>query len=181
MYSIKFDKLEIDPDILNDIPDGFMKELSREIADRLRVHVQKGGKDVNNKRFVAYTPQYLEAKLSGTVNTHGRGPQSSEYQKKTPNLSLTGKTMNSLQPTNVKKMSFDLTFPEAITGTKGKKYDLVDLNAKRKKNPRVITTKAQPLPVGINRFLINEVNKVIGKQLQKAVRMRRPVLDRSPL
>lgn len=179
MYRIKFPEIEINVDILNDIPDGFMKELSRDIADKLRVHVQKSGKDVFNKKFKPYTKPYLEAKLAGTVNTRGRGPQSSEYKKKTPNLSLTGNTMNSLQPDSVKKMSFDLVFPGAIPAGK-KTKDLIQLNAEGK-NARVITTKAQPLPLGINRYLINEVNKVIGKQLQKAVRLRRPVKDRSPL
>ena len=180
MYSIRIGNVEIDTDVLNDIPDGFMKELSREIADRLRLHVQKSGKDVFNKKFKPYTKAYLEAKLAGTVDTRGRGPQSSQYQKKTPNLSLTGKTMNSLQPTNVTKMGFDLVFPEGISAGR-KKKDLIQANAENKTNPRVITTKMQPLPVGINRYLINEVNKVIGKQLQKAVRLRRPVKDRSPL
>ena len=140
---------------LKDIPTftkQFWKKLGDEIADRIRVHTTKGGKDVNNKPFEAYSTKYRTRKASGKFKR-----QSSTSSK--VDLQLTGDMMRNLQTRGFSR-------DNVVVGWSGTNAQKIQWNADNKE--RVVTSKQRPVSKGIERFIFKEVDLAIARNAKEA-------------
>ena len=141
---------------LKDIPTftrQFWKGLGDEVADRIRVHTTKGGKDVEGRKFKAYTTQYANRKADGKF----RGQSS--YSKRV-DLQLTGDMMKNLQTRGFSK-------DNVIIGWSGADASKVEWNAEM---GRTITSNVRPVSKGIERFILSEVSRFIRKNAKEATK-----------
>ena len=142
---------------LKDIPTftrQFWKGLGDEVADRIRVHTTKDGKDVEGRKFRAYSTQYKNRKASGKFRR-----QSSRSSK--VDLQLTGDMMRNLQTRGFSK-------DNVIIGWSGANASKVEWNAQMKN--RVITSNVRPVSKGIERFILSEVSRFIRKNAKEATK-----------
>jgi len=142
---------------LKDIPTftkQFWKKLGDETADRIRVHTTKGGKDVNNKPFEAYSTKYRTRKASDKFKR-----QSSTSSK--PDLQLTGNMMKNLQTRGFSR-------DNVVIGWSGTNAQKIQWNADNKE--RVVTSKKRPVSKGIERFIFKEVDLAIARNAKEATR-----------
>jgi hypothetical protein len=142
---------------LKDIPTftrQFWKGLGDEVADRIRVHTTKDGKDVEGRKFRAYSTQYKNRKASGKFRR-----QSSRSSK--VDLQLTGDMMRNLQTRGFSK-------DNVIIGWSGVNASKVEWNAQMKN--RVITSNVRPVSKGIERFILSEVSRFIRKNAKEATK-----------
>jgi len=140
---------------LKDIPTftkQFWKKLGDETADRIRVHTTKGGKDVNNKPFEAYSTKYRTRKASGKFKR-----QSSTSSK--VDLQLTGDMMRNLQTRGFSR-------DNVVVGWSGTNAQKIQWNADNKE--RVVTSKKRPVSKGIERFIFKEVDLAIARNAKEA-------------
>lgn len=140
---------------LKDIPTftkQFWKKLGDETADRIRVHTTKGGKDVNNKPFEAYSTKYRTRKASGKFKR-----QSSTSSK--VDLQLTGNMMKNLQTRGFSR-------DNVVIGWSGTNAQKIQWNADNKE--RVVTSKQRPVSKGIERFIFKEVDLAIARNAKEA-------------
>jgi len=140
---------------LKDIPTftkQFWKKLGDETADRIRVHTTKGGKDVNNKPFEAYSTKYRTRKASGKFKR-----QSSTSSK--VDLQLTGNMMKNLQTRGFSR-------DNVVIGWSGTNAQKIQWNADNKE--RVVTSKKRPVSKGIERFIFKEVDLAIARNAKEA-------------
>lgn len=140
---------------LKDIPTftkQFWKKLGDETADRIRVHTTKGGKDVNNKPFEAYSTKYRTRKASDKFKR-----QSSTSSK--PDLQLTGNMMKNLQTRGFSR-------DNVVIGWSGTNAQKIQWNADNKE--RVVTSKKRPVSKGIERFIFKEVDLAIARNAKEA-------------
>ena len=140
---------------LKDIPTftkQFWKKLGDETADRIRVHTTKGGKDVNNKPFEAYSTKYRTRKASGKFKR-----QSSTSSK--VDLQLTGDMMRNLQTRGFSR-------DNVIIGWSGTNAQKIQWNADNKE--RVVTSKTKPVTNKIERFIFKEVDLAIARNAKEA-------------
>ena len=141
---------------LQDIPTftkRFWKFIGDESADRIRVHTVKDGKDVQGKKFQPYSTIYKARKASGKFKR-----QSSTSTK--VDLQLTGDMMRNLQTRGFTK-------DKVVIGWSGTNAQKVQWNADM---GRTVTSNARPLPKGIERFILNEVDKHIEKNVKEATK-----------
>ena len=132
-----------------DINPSWWKDLGDEIADRIRVHTQKGGKNINGTAFKAYKEKYRIRKSKGKFRR-----QSSTSTK--PDLTLTGDMMRGLQVRGAT--------PNGVTiGWSGTNAEKVQWNADM---GREITTNKKPLADGIWRFAEKQLDKKVLKNLK---------------
>ena len=161
MFTIKINGVTIDTDKLFDFDRVEMDDIGQESVERYRKHVQLGGKDVFNKKFVKYTDRYEKEKLAGMY------PDAvPEWAKKTPNLSLTGKMMMDLQVIKADDRTVEIGWP---TSTQAQKVKYNEAPHGNKSKGRVITHPRQPLPVGIWKYVINRITNKLASNLKKAV------------
>jgi len=140
---------------LKDIPTftkQFWKKLGDETSDRIRVHTTKGGKDVNNKPFEAYSTKYRTRKASGKFKR-----QSSTSSK--VDLQLTGNMMKNLQTRGFSR-------DNVVIGWSGTNAQKIQWNADNKE--RVVTSKQRPVSKGIERFIFKEVDLAIARNAKEA-------------
>jgi hypothetical protein len=140
---------------LKDIPTftkQFWKKLGDETADRIRVHTTKGGKDVNNKPFEAYSTKYRTRKASGKFKR-----QSSTSSK--VDLQLTGDMMRNLQTRGFSR-------DNVVIGWSGTNAQKIQWNADNKE--RVVTSKTKPVTNKIERFIFKEVDLAIARNAKEA-------------
>ena len=140
---------------LKDIPTftkQFWKKLGDEIADRIRVHTTKGGKDVNNKPFEAYSTKYRTRKASDKFK--GQSSTSSKVD-----LQLTGDMMRNLQTRGFSR-------DNVVVGWSGTNAQKIQWNADNKE--RVVTSKQRPVSKGIERFIFKEVDLAIARNAKEA-------------
>lgn len=123
-----------------------------ETADRIRVHTTKGGKDVNNKPFEAYSTKYRTRKASGKFKR-----QSSTSSK--VDLQLTGNMMKNLQTRGFSR-------DNVVIGWSGTNAQKIQWNADNKE--RVVTSKQRPVSKGIERFIFKEVDLAIARNAKEA-------------
>jgi hypothetical protein len=161
---------------LKDIPTftkRFWKGIGDETADRIRVHTTKGGKDVfgkkfapykrhepfwftktvNNKKIKIYAQDYVTRKTSGKFKR-----QSSTSSK--VDLQLTGDMMKNLQTRGFTK-------DNVVIGWSGANASKVEWNDDM---GRTITSNVRPVSKGVERFILNEVDKHIEKNAREAVK-----------
>tara|TARA_R110002012_G_scaffold263145_1_gene445683 strand:+ start:22739 stop:23203 length:465 start_codon:yes stop_codon:yes gene_type:complete len=141
---------------LRDIPTftkRFWKGIGDETADRIRVHTTKDGKDVNGKKFQQYSTSYKARKASGKFKR-----QSSTSSK--VDLQLTGDMMRNLQTRGFTK-------DNVVIGWSGANASKVEWNDDM---GRTITSNVRPVSKGIERFILNEVDKHIEKNAREAVK-----------
>ena len=140
---------------LRDIPTftkQFWKGVGDEVADRIRVHTTKGGKDVFNKNFIQYSTGYAERKpklFRGGTNFGSK-----------VNLTLSGDMMNNLQTRGFTKDS-------VIVGWSGTNAQKIQWNADM---GRVVTKSSMPVTKGIQRFILKEVDRFIEKNAEQATK-----------
>ena len=142
---------------LQDIPTftkQFWKFVGDESADRIRVHTTKDGKDVQGRKFQPYSTSYKARKASGKFKR-----QSSTSTK--VDLQLTGDMMRNLQTRGFTK-------DKVVIGWSGANAQKVQWNAEMK--DRVITSNVRPVPKGVERFILNEVDKHINKNAREATK-----------
>lgn len=139
---------------LKDIPTftkQFWKKLGDETADRIRVHTTKGGKDVNNKPFEAYSTKYRTRKASGKFKR-----QSSTSSK--VDLQLTGDMMRNLQTRGFSR-------DNVVVGWSGTNAQKIQWNADM---GRTVTSKSKPVTNKIERFIFKEVDLAIARNAKEA-------------
>jgi hypothetical protein len=139
---------------LKDIPTftkQFWKKLGDETADRIRVHTTKGGKDVNNKPFAAYSTKYRTRKASGKFKR-----QSSTSSK--VDLQLTGDMMRNLQTRGFSRDNVVIGW----SGTNAKKIQWNDDMG------RTVTSKSKPVTNKIEKFIFKEVDLAIARNAKEA-------------
>lgn len=141
---------------LQDIPTftkQFWKFVGDESADRIRVHTTKGGKDVEGRKFQPYSTSYKARKASGKFKN-----QSSTSTK--VDLQLTGDMMRNLQTRGFTKNN-------VIIGWRAENAQKIEWNADM---GRTVTSNVRPVPKGVERFILNEVDKHINKNAREATR-----------
>jgi len=139
---------------LKDIPTftkQFWKKLGDETADRIRVHTTKGGKDVNNKPFEAYSTKYRTRKASGKFKR-----QSSTSSK--VDLQLTGDMMRNLQTRGFSR-------DNVVVGWSGTNAQKIQWNDDM---GRTVTSKSKPVTNKIERFIFKEVDLAIARNAKEA-------------
>jgi hypothetical protein len=162
MFNIKIEGVTIDTAKLFDFGREEMDDIAQETVARYRNHVQLGGKDVFNKKFVKYTERYEKEKLAGLYPD-----QVPEWKKKTPNLSLTGKMMMDLQVITATEREFLVGWP---TIEQARKVNYAKAPHGNVSKARIITDPRQPLPVGIWKYVINRITNILAKNLKVAIR-----------
>jgi len=144
-----------------DINPSWWKDLGDEIADRIRVHTQKGGKNVDGNKFKAYNTKYAHYKSIGGVKTRGKNKGKQRFPRQSskserPDLTLTGDMMGGLQVRGAT--------PNGVTiGWSGTNAEKVQWNADM---GREITTTKKPLADGIWRFAEKKLDKKVLKNLK---------------
>ena len=141
---------------LRDIPTftkQFWKGVGDEVADRIRVHTTKGGKDVEGRKFSPYSTTYKARKGLGKYKR-----QSSTSTK--VDLQLTGDMMRNLQTRGFTKDS-------VIVGWSGTNAQKIQWNADM---GRVVTKSSMPVTKKIQRFILKEVDRFIEKNAIEATK-----------
>ena len=141
---------------LQDIPTftkQFWKFVGDESADRIRVHTTKGGKDVEGRKFQPYSTSYRARKASGKFKR-----QSSTSTK--VDLQLTGDMMRNLQTRGFTK-------DKVVIGWSGADAQKIQWNDDM---GRTVTSNVKPVPKGVERFILNEVDKHIIKNAREATK-----------
>ena len=141
---------------LKDIPTftkQFWKGIGDEVADRIRVHTTKGGKDVEGRKFSPYTTNYKARKALGKYKR-----QSSTSSK--VDLQLTGDMMRNLQTRGFTK-------DQVIIGWSGTNAQKIQWNADM---GRVVTKSSMPVTKSTQRFILKEIDKHIEKNAREATK-----------
>ena len=141
---------------LRDIPTftkQFWKGVGDEVADRIRVHTTKGGKDVEGRKFSPYSTTYKARKGLGKYKR-----QSSTSTK--VDLQLTGDMMRNLQTRGFTK-------DNVIIGWSGTNAQKIRWNADM---GRVVTKPSMPISKGTQRFILKEVERFIEKNAEEATK-----------
>ncbi len=141
---------------LRDIPTftkQFWKGVGDEVADRIRVHTTKGGKDVEGRKFEPYKPTYKARKGAEKYKR-----QSSTSTK--VDLQLTGDMMRNLQTRGFTK-------DNVIIGWSGTNAQKIQWNADM---GRVVTKSSMPVSKEIQRFILKEVDRFIEKNAEEATK-----------
>ena len=126
----------------------FFLRVGPNVRDRYREHIFKDAKDVFGKPFKAYTSKYGERKRANKFKR-----QASQYaNSKAPVLTSALLTDYSL----IKTMSRGFQIGWIKEGAK-----VLAL----KKMGRVLTSKSQPMPDGVIKYLHNEAHGYIKKRL----------------
>jgi hypothetical protein len=131
----------------------FWKGVGDEVADRVRVHTTKGGKDVEGRKFSPYSTTYKARKGLGKYKR-----QSSTSTK--VDLQLTGDMMRNLQTRGFTK-------DNVIIGWSGTNAQKIQWNADM---GRVVTKSSMPVTKGIQRFILKEVDRFIEKNAEEATK-----------
>ena len=131
----------------------FWKGVGDEVADRVRVHTTKGGKDVEGRKFSPYSTTYKARKGLGKYKR-----QSSTSTK--VDLQLTGDMMRNLQTRGFTKDS-------VVVGWSGTNAQKIQWNADM---GRVVTKPSMPVTKKIQRFILKEVDRFIEKNAEEATK-----------
>ena len=139
---------------LKDIPaftKQFWKGIGDEVADRIRVHTTKDGKDVEGKKFKPYSRSYKARKALG------RGKRQSSTSSKV-DLQLTGDMMRNLQTRG-------FTNNQVTIGWSSTNAQKIQWNADM---GRIVTKKSMPVPRGVQKFILNKVDNFIKDNSKQA-------------
>ena len=139
---------------LKDIPTftkKFWKAIGDEVADQIRVHTTKDGKDVEGKKFKPYSRSYKARKALGRVKR-----QSSTSSK--VDLQLTGDMMRNLQTRG-------FTNNQVTIGWSSTNAQKIQWNADM---GRIVTKKSMPVPRGVQKFILNKVDNFIKDNAKQA-------------
>ena len=148
---------------------SFWKAIGDEVADRIRVHTTKGGKDVFNKNFTPYqrhAPFWFTKKVNGkTIRVYAE-----DYPTRKPkiargggnfgskvNLQLSGDMMRNLQTRG-------FTNDSVVIGWSGAEAQKIGWNSEM---GRSVTTKKKPISDGALRFVLKEIDRQIEKNIKK--------------
>ena len=126
----------------------FFLRVGPNVRDRYREHIFKDAKDVFGKPFKAYTSKYGQAKRANKFKR-----QASQYAG-----------------TNAPVLTSDLLRDYSLikTASRGFQIGWTTLGARvewLKKMGRVLTSKSQPMPDGVIKYLNNEAHSYIKKRL----------------
>ena len=126
----------------------FFLKVAPNVRDRYREHIFKKALDVFGKPFKAYTPKYGQAKRANKFKR-----QASQYAG-----------------TNAPVLTSDLLKDYSLikTASRGFQIGWTTLGARvewLKKMGRVLTSKSQPMPDGVIKYLNNEAHSYIKKRL----------------
>ena len=126
----------------------FFLKVGPNVRDRYREHIFKKALDVFGKPFKAYTSKYGQAKRANKFKR-----QASQYAG-----------------TNAPVLTSDLLRDYSLikTASRGFQIGWTTLGARvewLKKIGRVLTTKSQPMPDGVIKYLNNEAHSYIKKRL----------------
>ena len=126
----------------------FFLKVARNVRDRYREHIFKKALDVFGKPFKAYTSKYGERKRANKFKR-----QASQYAG-----------------TNAPVLTSDLLRDYSLikTASRGFQIGWTTFGARvewLKKMGRVLTSKSQPMPDGVIKYLNNEAHSYIKKRL----------------
>jgi hypothetical protein len=117
------------------------------------VHITKGGKDVEGRKFQPYSTSYKARKASGKFKR-----QSSTSTK--VDLQLTGDMMRNLQTRGFTK-------DKVVIGWSGANAQKIQWNDDM---GRTVTSNVRPVPKHVEKFILNEVDKHINKNAREATK-----------
>ena len=126
----------------------FFRKIGPNVRDRYRQHIFKKALDVFGKPFKAYTSKYGERKRANKFKR-----QASDYA-------------NSKAPVLTQQLLNDYSLIK--TASRGFQIGWTTLGARveaLKKMGRVLTSKSQPMPDGVIRYLHSEAHTYIKKRL----------------
>ena len=126
----------------------FFLRVAPNVRDRYREHIFKDAKDVFGKPFKAYTSKYGQAKRANKFKR-----QASQYA-------------NSKAPVLTSDLLRDYSLIKTMS--RGFQIGWTTLGARvewLKKMGRVLTSKSQPMPDGVIKYLHNEAHGYIKKRL----------------
>jgi len=161
---------------LRDIPTftrRFWKGVGDEVADRIRVHTTKGGKDVDGVKFKPYkthTPFWFTKKVNGknvkifaedykTRKAKGAFKRQSSKSTKV-DLQLTGDMMRNLQTRGFTKDS-------VVVGWSGTNAQKIQWNADM---GREVTKPSMPVTKDIQKFILKQVDRFIERNAREATK-----------
>ena len=128
----------------------FFKKLRKDVLPMYRRHIWIDEKDVNDQKFPIYSPAYAIAKKSGKL----RGSAKKWANKRSPALS--GALHNSIDVMETRTDGFK--FGTTVYGARVKNLE---------KMGRLLSTKKQPLPKKIQKFIIKEADNYFMKGMKK--------------
>ena len=138
------------------------KAVLDEMCNKIRRRARNKHKNADNKKFKSYADSYEKIKSEGKAVSSGSGRRKGESQKSystTPDMTLTGRTLDELQPTNIKENGGELTFL-----TQG---GIVRKLAKHKNYKIVNVGKSNPLGKDETDFFVKEFDRKMKKGLKK--------------
>ena len=126
----------------------FFLKIGPNVRDRYRKHIFQDAKDVFGKPFKAYTSKYGQAKRANKFKR-----QASQYAN-----------------SNAPVLTSDLLRDYSLIKTMSRGFQIgwTTLGARvewLKKMGRVLTSKSQPMPDGVIKYLHNEAHSYIKKRL----------------
>lgn len=134
----------------------FFKKIAAEVVMKYRKYIfdpaggGKGAKQVDGKSYGQYTSQYNKAKKTGKIKRSA----SKFSQSNAPVLS--GDLLKDFQ--GFKLTSGGFTFGTPTQGAKVKQLAKLD---------RVISSESKPIPKTVEKFILNEADKYVKKELNK--------------
>ena len=131
----------------------FFRRVGPNVRDRYRKHIFQDAKDVFDKPFKKYTSKQYEQRKR--ANKFKR--QASQYKNSKAPV-LTSDLLRDYSLVKTMKNGFQIGWT-----TYGGRVDHL------KKMGRVLTTKQQPLPEGVSKYLNGEAHKEIKKQTKKKI------------
>ena len=130
----------------------FFRRVGPNVRDRYRKHIFQDAKDVFDKPFKTYSVEYGARKRADKFKR-----QASQYKNSKAPV-LTSDLLRDYSLVKTMKNGFQIGWT-----TYGGRVEHL------KKMGRVLTTKQQPLPEGVSKYLNGESRKEIKKQTKKAI------------
>ena len=126
----------------------FFIRIGANVRDRYRKHIFQDAKDINDKQFKAYSAEYGARKRADKFKR-----QASQYKNSKAPV-LTSDLLRDYSLVKTMKNGFQIGWT-----TLGARVEWL------KKMGRVLTSKSQPMPDGVIKYLHNEAHGYIKKRL----------------
>jgi len=132
------------------------KAVLEEMSNLIRRRVRNKHKNADGQTFSDYDSKYADRKSQGKATRKG---ESTKSRSTTPDMTLTGRTLDELQATNINQSGGLLTFP-----TQGQ---IIRYLAKHKNYKIVNVGKSNPLGKDETDFFVKEFDRKMEKELKK--------------
>ena len=131
----------------------FFREVGTKVRDSYRTHIFTKALDVNDKKFKGYREPYKSLKSKGKLKRQWSGSTGTTAPVVTQGLAL----------------DFGTIYKTSEAGISMGWSSKGEVVKKLNKTGRVLTSKAQPLPKGIIKELMKDVEVFVDKKLKKII------------